>query len=98
MSAEEQLQGWFTAAYEGELAILQQLPDENPQRPNSAFFASLLRLCSVMKGTACRYKSKDEAEDDVVAIVHGQLGLLTAKEVRRQFANAWRKARPRRPT
>ena len=95
---DERLQRWFDTAYEGELTTLQQLPDENPQRPNSAFFASLLRLCAVMKGTDCRYKNRDELQDEVVAIVHGQLGLLTAKEVERQFANAWRKARPRRPT
>ena len=91
------LQRWFTKAYQGELTTLQQLPDENSHRPDAVFFGCLLRICALLKGTRCAYCAKEAAKDEVVQIVYGQLGLLSAKEVRRQFENAWRMARPRRP-
>lgn len=86
---------WAAAALQGELAALANLPsDENVNKDDSIFYASLVRIAAVVKGSGRTSIPPGEA----LAAVQDACSMypwLEPKEIARQWRNAYNYADPR---
>lgn len=86
---------WAQAALAGELEKLANLPEgENVNKADSPFFASLVKIAAVIKGSGREHVSASEA---LVAILDAcsSYNWLKEKEIERQWRNAYNFADPR---
>jgi len=92
---EKRDRAWIEAALAGELKKLEDLEeDENINKPGSAFFACLLKIAAIMKGTGQPFVSYDEALTRIKDACK-EHAWLKEKEIERQYRNAWKLANPR---
>jgi hypothetical protein len=92
---EKRDRAWAEAALAGELKKLEDLEeDENINKPGSAFFACLLKICAIVKGTGQPFITYDEALTRIKDACKGHTW-LKEKEIERQWKNAWKFAEPR---
>lgn len=88
-------QRWTQAAIEGEL---NKLPDsiasEDINKAESPFFASLIKIAAVVKGSGQPFLSPDQVLEVVKAACNDQKW-LREKEIERQWKNAYKLAEPR---
>lgn len=88
------LEAWSRAIVAAEMNTLGSLPEENPNKPGSEMFASMLRIASVAK--AIKARSSDYLPGIFIALSRNQsTKSLPGREVERQWNNAWMKADPR---
>lgn len=85
---------WATAAIEGELKTLAELPDEKIQKPGSVFSICLFKIAAIVKGDG-RQIGSDQALNKIIAVCR-KYEWMQEKEIRRQWARAYNKADPRR--
>lgn len=87
--------GWSNAVIVGELeALAGGLEDDNINKADSLFFASLVRIAAVVKGSGQAFIGPDAALDAVQSAC-AVYPWLTPKEVERQWKNAYKLADPR---
>jgi hypothetical protein len=92
---EKRDRAWVQAALAGELKKLEDLEEgENINKPDSAFFACLLKIAAIAKGTGQTFTYFEEVLS-LIKIACSDHAWLKAKEIERQFTNAWRLAEPR---
>jgi len=86
---------WTTAALEGELEKLTNLDEDmNINKPGSPFFASLVKIAAIMKGTGASYLTTEETVAAIKAACSNHTW-FREKEVQRQWKNAQKYAKPR---
>lgn len=86
---------WATAALQGELEKLASLPEgENINKADSAFYASLVKVAAIIKGSGRAYVSPSEALEAVKDACNSY-PWLKEKEIERQWKNAYNFADPR---
>lgn len=86
---------WTETAIAGELKKLEDLTeDENINKPGSAFFACLLKIEAVVKGSGQPFITDDEALSRIKDACKGHTW-LKEKEIERQWKNTWKFAEPR---
>ncbi len=86
---------WTETAIAGELKRLEDLTeDENINKPGSAFFACLLKIGAIVKGTGQPFITYDEALTRIKDACKEHIW-LKEKEIERQWKNAWKLASPR---
>ena len=86
---------WTETAIAGELKKLADLPEEeNINKPSSTFFACLLKIGAIVKGTGQAFISFDDALSRIKTACGGHTW-LEEKEIERQWRNAWKLANPR---
>jgi len=86
---------WTTAALQGELDKLAHLPEgENVNKADSSFYASLVKIAAIIKGSGRMYATPG---DTLIAVKQAcqQYPWLKEKEVERQWRNAYNFAEPR---
>ena len=90
---------WSEKAIELEEAAIRSMPDTNLMKSDSPLFISMLKMCSVIKGSGKRTKSLDEIYFLIVGIaregVNNRLSGLGEKEIMRQLKNAYNISKPR---
>ena len=94
VSREELDRLWATAAITNEFGILGNLPTENPNQADSVFFACLLRICSVIKGSGRQHYNPNTVLT-AIQNVCTKYKFIPPKEIERQFRNAFNHAKPR---
>jgi hypothetical protein len=88
-------QRWTETAVAGELQKLGNLPEgENINKSDSIFFACLLKIAAIVKGTGSAFVSSDEALSQIQNSC-SQYAWLKEKEIKRQWKNAYKMANPR---
>ena len=88
-------QRWTETAVAGELQKLGNLPDEeNINKSDSNFFACLLKIAAIVKGTGSAFLSPDEVLSQIQNTC-SQYAWLKEKEIKRQWKNAYKMANPR---
>ena len=86
---------WTDSAIAGELKKLEDLTEEeNINKPGSVFFACLLKIGAIVKGTEQPFITYDEALSQIKDACKGH-SWLKEKEIERQWRNAWKFAKPR---
>lgn len=86
---------WMTAALQGELDKLAQLPEgENINKADSSFYASLVKIAAILKGTGRMYAGPSETLDAIKTACQ-VYPWLQEKEIERQWRNAYNFAEPR---
>jgi hypothetical protein len=92
---EKRDRAWAEAALAGELKKLEDLEeDANINKPGSAFFACLLKIGAIVKGTGQSFITYDEALTRIKDACK-EHSWLKEKEIERQYRNAWKLANPR---
>ena len=95
---EEQVRrdrAWTETAIVGELKKLEDLPEEeNINKPGSGFFACLLKIGAIVKGTGQSSVSYEDVLSRIKEACKGH-SWLKEKEIERQWRNAWKLANPR---
>ena len=87
-------QRWTETAVSGELQKLANLSEEeNINKSDSTFFACLLKIAAIVKGTGRSFMSPDEALSQIQDVC--SYAWLKEKEIKRQWKNAYKLANPR---
>ena len=86
---------WTSTAIQGELETLASLPEgESINKPDSLFFASLLRIAAITKGTGRTHVSISQVLEDIKTSCQ-LYPWLKEKEIERQWKNAYNLANAR---
>ena len=86
---------WTNSAVAGELKKLEDLTeDENINKPGSSFFACLLKIGAIVKGTGQPFITYEGALEQIKDACKGH-SWLKEKEIERQWRNAHKLANPR---
>jgi hypothetical protein len=92
---EKRDRAWTDSAVAGELKKLEDITEEeNINKPGSSFFACLLKIGAIVKGTGQPFITYDEALSRIKDACKGH-SWLKDKEIERQWRNAWKFAKPR---
>ncbi len=87
--AEIRDQRWTLTALQGELETLASLPEGgNINKPDSVFFASLLRIAAVTKGTGRIHVTPNQVLEEIKTVCE-IYPWLKEKEIERQWKNAY---------
>ena len=88
---------WAKTAIEREIAAIAAMNGDNPHRPDSQFWASLIRIASVLKGSGWKRIDPGWARNQILATAPADL--LTkgdrAKDIAYLFGRAMNRATPR---
>jgi hypothetical protein len=93
--SEKRDRAWAESAIAGELRKLEELAeDENVNKASSTFFACLLKIGAIVKGTGQPFVSYEEVLSRLKDACKEHTW-VKEKEIERQWRNAWRLANPR---